>query len=108
MELPSAPLIDALPLTSVCPAVIEPFLLPQLRSVVASIRALPPTPRSPLTHSAHGVLKANGGKRSTGAWTRRCDFVRGSATELFGVHLVDVICRWLGLPTGSGVVTLTT
>src|SRR6185436_3058783 len=107
MELPSAPLIDALPLISVRPAVIEPFLLPQLTSVVASTRALPPTPRSPLTHKAHGVLKAKGGNRSTVAWTRRCDFVRVSATELVGVHPVDVICRWLGLATGSGVVTLT-
>ena len=107
MVFPSAPLIDALPLMAVAPAVIEPFLLPQLVSVVASTRALPPTPRSPLTHNAHGVTNANGGKRSTVAWIRRCAFVLVSATALVGVHPVDVICRWFGLVTGSGVVTLT-
>src|SRR5262245_162264 len=111
-----SPLIDALPLMSVRPAVIDPFLGAQGgcpagtgsdAPVVPSTRALPPTPRSPLTHSAHGASLANAGKRSTVAWIRRWDFVLVSATELVGVHPVDVICRWCGLATGSGVVMLT-
>jgi hypothetical protein len=74
-------------------------LLPQL---------LPPTPRSPFTHNADGVLNPNAGSRSTVAWIRRCDFVRLSTTEFVGVQPVDVICRSLGRATGSGLVTVTT
>src|SRR5262245_28351486 len=111
-----SPLIDALPLMSVRPAVIDPILGAQgccpgagvsNAPVVPSTRALPPTPRSPLTHSAHSASVANPGKRSTVAWIRRWDFVLVSATALVGVHPVDVICRWFGRPSGSGVVILT-